>query len=202
MRSEEVQQLDVLADLFAQVLERVKPKSVAILGVAGGNGLERIDPQITTRICAIDINASYLETAAHRFRHLPGLELNCVDLKEQSIDVLPADLVHAALIFEHTGLEPAVDHALKLVNSGGRLSVVLQLPASDPEHNINVAAGSSMAQLRAEFRLIDPEELKVRVTSSGFQFLYETHQPLPAGKAFWMGVFENHHLTELSRIST
>ncbi len=191
MRSEEVQQLSVLANLFGQVLASAKPKSVAILGMAGGNGVERIDPQITTRVCGIDINAGYLETVAHRFPNLPCLELHCLDLNGPSLDVLPVDLVHAALIFEHAGLKPALDHALRLVNPGGALSVVLQLPAANPEENISVDADSSMARLRDDFHLIDPEEFKGRVVPAGFQLLYQTHQPLPGGKAFWTGVFRN-----------
>jgi hypothetical protein len=190
MKSEEVQQLHVLADLLGEVLGRAKPKSVAILGVAGGNGLERIDPRITTRVCGIDINAGYLQIVADRFQNLPGLELHCLDLKSRSIDVMPAELVHAALIFEHTGLNPALDHALKLVNPGGALSVVLQLQAPSPEQNIRVDAGSPMARLREHFHLIDPEEFKRRLAGSAFQLLYETHQALPGGKAFWMGMFQ------------
>ncbi len=197
MRSEQVQQLEVLARLFGQILGSVKPKSVAILGMAGGNGLERIDPQITTRVCGIDINAGYLETVADRFPNLPGLELNCLDLKGPSIDVLPVDLVHAALIFEHAGLNPALDHALRLVNPGGALSVVLQLPAAQPEQNIRVDASSSMARLREGFHLIDPEEFTGRVVGSGFQFVHETQQSLPGGKAFWTGMFRNPSLSRI-----
>jgi len=36
------------------------PSSVAMLGCAGGNGLERVDPGVTTRVVAVDIHLSYL----------------------------------------------------------------------------------------------------------------------------------------------
>ena len=47
MRSDEVQQLDALTELFAAALERCQPTSVAILGAGGGNGLDRIDSRVT-----------------------------------------------------------------------------------------------------------------------------------------------------------
>ena len=49
MRSPAVQQLDALSDLFAEALAFCNPASVAILGIAGGNGLERIDPIVVQR---------------------------------------------------------------------------------------------------------------------------------------------------------
>jgi len=38
-----VNQLAPLADLFGEALARLRPRSVAILGVAGGNGLQHVD---------------------------------------------------------------------------------------------------------------------------------------------------------------
>ena len=40
MKSAEVRQLDALSKLFAAALEHCRPGSVAVLGIAGGNGLE------------------------------------------------------------------------------------------------------------------------------------------------------------------
>ena len=74
MGSDTVRQLEPLAGLFGRALELCKPRSVAILGVAGGNGLERIDCNVT-RIVGIDINPEYLKTVRERHGTLPGLEL-------------------------------------------------------------------------------------------------------------------------------
>ena len=60
MRSPGVEQLTILADLFKRVLDRYRPESVAVLGVAGGNGLEQIDCTVTKRIVGVDINQRYL----------------------------------------------------------------------------------------------------------------------------------------------
>src|SRR5512140_3407134 len=82
MSSEEVRQLGALSDLFAEAMGRCRPASIAVLGIAGGNGLDRIDSNITARVVGLDVNPLYLEAARHRYSDLPGLELHCVDLSK------------------------------------------------------------------------------------------------------------------------
>jgi hypothetical protein len=129
MQSAEVAQLPVLSDLFAEALAATHPESVAILGIAGGNGLERIDPAVTKRIVGIDVVQEYLDAIPARYPHLPGLELHHADLSAFALDIPPVDLVHAALIFEHAGVGHCLDNAAKLVKHGGTLAAVLQLPS-------------------------------------------------------------------------
>jgi pimeloyl-ACP methyl ester carboxylesterase len=49
-------QAEMLAAQFALLIKRLRPASVAIVGCAGGNGLNRIDPGQLERVVAIDIN--------------------------------------------------------------------------------------------------------------------------------------------------
>ena len=77
MNAPRVAQLDALADLFEETLWRCIPDSVAILGIAGGNGLSRIDPAVTTRIVGVDINPAYLEAVRNRFQARLPLILHC-----------------------------------------------------------------------------------------------------------------------------
>jgi hypothetical protein len=104
MSSAGVQQLTVLAELFKCALERCIPMSVAVLGVAGGTGLEHIDCAVTKRIIGVDINQRFLDVVERRFGMLPGIELHCCDLAQRDFRLAPVVLVHAALIFEHIGL--------------------------------------------------------------------------------------------------
>ena len=67
MSSDSVQQLSTLSELFRQALAYCHPESVAVLGVAGGNGLEQIQPDATRRIYGIDLNPDYLEATRQRF---------------------------------------------------------------------------------------------------------------------------------------
>ena len=188
MASAEVGQLQVLSDLFAEAIHRKPPASVALLGIAGGNGLDRIDPEKTSRIVGIDINPLYLDAVRSRYPHLPGLELHCIDLGEDTLDLEPVDLVHAALIFEHAGLGRCLDNALSLLADEGMCSVVLQLPC-DSRQNVGLSGIASIQRLAADFSLIDPSQLRASLEEHGFRLVHETRASLPEGKALWMGNF-------------
>jgi SAM-dependent methyltransferase len=188
MGSAGVRQLAALAELFKCALDRCLPESVAVLGVAGGNGLEQIDSAATKRIVGVDINQRYLDEVQRRFGTLAGLELHCRDLAERDFSLAPVALVHAALIFEHVGLGLALQNALSLVAPGGRLSVVLQLP-SEEEQGIASTSYASMQKLKQDFALIDIGELQRLLGQKGFQLVEQENRSLPAGKALWLGVF-------------
>ena len=188
MGSEEVQQSGVLADLFAEALALRRPQSVAILGIAGGNGLARIDANVTTRIVGLDVNPPYLETVRQRYSHLPGLELHCVDLTEALVDLQPVQLVHAALVFEHAGVGRCLENALSLIAPAGALSVVLQLP-SETEAAVSASRFPSMQNLKSHFSFINRAWLRETLEARQFHLIDQTRRSLPAGKAFWMGIF-------------
>ena len=189
MNSEAVAQLTPLSNLFAEVLEATKPTSVAILGVAGGNGLERIDSTITRRIDAIDINPEYLAAVQQRHASLKGLELHCLDLAEEQAANSPCDLVHAALIFEHAGVDQCLENAIALVAPGGALSVVLQLPSTTAPA-VGDSQIASVQAHRNHFQFVDPEAFTTRLQSRGFHLHHTTTRPLPSGKAFWQAFFK------------
>lgn len=191
MNSAGVQQLTALADLFNYSLDHCVPESVAVLGVAGGNGLERIDTAVTKRIVGIDINQQYLDTVQERFVTLPGLELHRCDLAQHNFcDVAPVALVHAALIFEHVGLNLALANTLSLVAPGGTVSVVLQLPG-ESEQAVACTGYASMQTLKRDFALIAESEFQRLMTQQGFRLIEQKRQAVPAGKALWLGMFSS-----------
>jgi len=185
-----VRQLAVLSDLFQRALDCCRPESVAVLGAAGGNGLDRIDCEITKRIVGVDVNPRYLEEVRRRFGSaLDGLELHCCDLAGQDLPIgPPIALVHAALIFEHVGLGLAVENALSLVAPEGRFSVVLQLP-SESEPGVTSTGYASIQTLQRDFALIDVSEFAQLVAGTGFRLVEEEKRSLPGGKGLWLGVF-------------
>jgi SAM-dependent methyltransferase len=174
--------------MFAEALHSCHPESVAILGVAGGNGLEHIDPSVTRRVCGIDINPEFLSVVRQRYSALPGLELHCVDLAEQQIALPPVQLVHAALIFEHAGLDRCLDNAVDLVAPGGILSIVLQLPSAT-EPAVGKSSVASVQAHRDSFQFVDGAALTAELADRGFLFVRSVECPLPSGKAFRMGLF-------------
>lgn len=192
MGSAEVQQLAALSELFAAALALRRPDSVAILGIAGGNGLEHINAAVTQRVAGFDINPSYLETVLQRFPHLPRLELHCADLERELAQQVPGvasvQLVHAALVFEHAGVGQCLENALSLVGPGGALSVVLQLP-SPSEGAVSASPFASMQNLKSHFSLVDRQWLCETLEGRNLRLALEAGRALPRGKAFWMGVF-------------
>lgn len=183
-----VEQLAPLKELFARLLAATTPVSVGILGVAGGNGLEAIDSQVTRRIVGVDVQPEYLEAVSRRHAALPGLELHCLDLASERICSPPVDLVHAALVLEHAGTDLCLDNAVEWVAPGGWLSVVLQLP-STVEQGVSATGFASLLTLKERFQLIEPSWLTATLEERGFSLERQDCWPLPSGKGFWHGVF-------------
>ena len=190
MGSAAVQQLTALSELFRQTLKRYRPESVAVLGVAGGNGLEHIDSTVTKRVIGVDINQRYLDEVRRRFEALPGLELYCRDLAEGDMRLPQVSLVYAALIFEHVGIGRALDNALSLVEPWGTFCVVLQLPSTS-EPGVGTTSYGSMQMLKQDFALVDRGELQDVLTQKGFRLVEQGQRTLPGGKAFWLGAFRS-----------
>jgi threonine dehydrogenase-like Zn-dependent dehydrogenase len=188
MNAEAVKQASVLSELFGEALALRKPASVAVLGVAGGNGLEQIDEKQTRRVAGVDLNPHYLAAVRKRFANMAGLELYAIDLAEAHIQLPPVELVHAALIFEHTGLGQCLENALALMTPEGALSVVLQLPGAESQ-NVGGSGVVSIAKLAADFSLIDPNALTRMLAERGLQLTHERLEPVPGGKQLWMGIF-------------
>jgi hypothetical protein len=188
MGADNVQQLSALSSLFKRALNLCLPDSVAILGIAGGNGLEHASPATITRIVGFDINPEYVDEVRRRFITRPTLELHCVDLSRDELRVAPVALVHAALFFEHAGLGRALDNALSLVTPGGTLSVVLQLPERE-QQNVTPTPYPSMQTLAESFSFVDVSHLRALLETRGFRLLNEELRPLPTGKTLWLGIF-------------
>lgn len=186
-----VEQFDVLSALFANAVTYARPATVAILGIAGGNGLEHIDSEATTRTVGIDINPDYLETVRKRYPKLPGLELHRLDLSGPIATIDPVELVHAALIFEHAGTGRCLDNALALVAPDGRFSVVLQLPGK-PGHEVAQTSFDAMQHLKSDFHLIDPAQLQKTLEARNWTLEEQSQIPLPSEKALWMGIFRRN----------
>ncbi len=188
MRSAHVRQLDVLSELFAQALAYSRPASIAVLGVAGGNGLERIDAGMTKRVIGLDINASYLDAVRERYALMSGLQLFCVDLAEQTVNLEPVQLVHAALVFEHAGVSRCLENALSLVAPGGFFSAVLQL-GSGREPNVSPSKFSAIQNVKSHFSLVDTSWFQDTLAQRNFRLKEQAQRSLPSGKGLWMGIF-------------
>jgi hypothetical protein len=61
-----VGQAHMIAEQFDRALRRWAPARIAVIGCAGGNGLDRIEPSTVERVVAVDLNPEYIECARAR----------------------------------------------------------------------------------------------------------------------------------------
>ena len=187
-----VNQRSVLSRLMGDALESVRPRTLLVLGCSTGNGLEHVNPDVTTHVTVVDLNPAYLLRLGERFPN-PGFELDvrCADLADFVLEREAFDLVHAGLVLEYlewTFLLPRVAATLK---PGGVLSVVLQLPsASSPA--VTPTTFVSLRSLETLFRFVEPGALIEEARGEGLTLSNQRTEWLPAGKAFEVLRFVKH----------
>src|SRR5262245_6668538 len=123
----QVAQAELLAERLAAAVRAREPQSVAVVGCAGGNGLERFPASL--RVVGVDVNPAYV--AAARARHsarIAALELHVADIERDELAIAPVDLVYAGLFFEHVDAAIALDCIRTWLRAGGALVAVLQMP--------------------------------------------------------------------------
>lgn len=104
MSSESVMQLQSMNTIMKEQFYEYSTKTIMILGIAGGNGLEHIDPQVIEKVIGIDINRDYLDICVERYPQLDGiLNIFCTDLTKDEFVFPHADLVIANLLIEYIG---------------------------------------------------------------------------------------------------
>lgn len=106
MKSDNVLQLQTLNEMMREQFYSYPVKSVMILGIAGGNGLEHIDKNVFEKVYGVDVNQSYLKECAARYPQLADiLEGICKDLSQDKLELPYADLLVANLLIEYIGYD-------------------------------------------------------------------------------------------------
>jgi hypothetical protein len=190
-----VAQLGFLADLFHESMAVLRPRRLALLGCAAGNGLERVDPERVERVLGVDLNPDYLALAdqRHRLRLGARLELKCADLGDPiaaAAALAPGDLdlVHAALLFEY--IEPArLLPVLKCALAPkGTLVTLLQLPA-DAHGAVTETPFTGVRKLESLLDLVPPARFAAAAAEAGLALLREELRSLPTGKSFHLSLW-------------
>ncbi len=186
----DVAQAAFLADLFERALGHGSPESVAVLGCAGGNGFERIDPHVTSRVVGVDINPTYIAAAQERYQQrLPGLELIVADLQRDELyNVPPVDLVFAALLFEYVDTDFVLKTVHHLLKPTGRLVTVLQLSQTDAPI-VTPSPFVRLQSLSSCLRLVPPEFLRERAVTHGLVEVASERLTAHGGKSFQLQIF-------------
>jgi hypothetical protein len=106
MRLPEVSQLQTLNKIMLAQLIVYPVSTVAVFGVAGGNGLEHIENANIEKVFGVDINKGYLSACKKRYAYLgKRLELLNIDLTDQTVKLPSVQFVIANLIIEYIGID-------------------------------------------------------------------------------------------------
>ena len=180
MQLPSVRQLRTLNEIMQAQLS-CPARSVMILGVAAGNGLEHIDKDKIRKVYGMDVNADYLAEANRRFPELDGvLECICADLRTEA-DTLPqAELVVADLLVEYIGCA-AFQNVIRAVRPK-LVSCAIQVNEGETWVSDSPYLHSFDA-LESVHTEIDAQALADCMREIGYgQILAQTY-PLPNGKA-------------------
>jgi hypothetical protein len=185
-----VGQAQMLAEQLAILIERHAPASVAVMGCAGGNGLERFESTCVQRVVAVDINPHYIAVSKIRYANrLANLELRCADVESQGLQFEPVELIYAALIFEYTNIVATLATLKRNLRPAGTLAVILQL-AHAQQHAISPSDYRTLNALSDAFRLVVPADLSALASAAGFELVNSSGIDLASGKQFLLQTFE------------
>ncbi|MBP5261450.1 MAG: methyltransferase type 11 [Clostridiales bacterium] len=106
MSLDSVRQLQAMNALMKAQFGDYPVSSAMVLGIAGGNGLEHVDPAKYQTVYGVDINDEYLRIVESRYPELSDV-LKClrVELINESDKLPHADLIIANLLVEYIGYD-------------------------------------------------------------------------------------------------
>jgi trans-aconitate methyltransferase len=180
----EIGQAQMLADELEFAVREHSPKSLALIGCSGGNGLNRLVGRAVERVVGIDINPAYVEAVRSRFGvQISGLELHIADIQFALPRLAPVDLLFAALVLEYVDLPPTMGNLRRLCTPGGTLVVILQAPSSDMEA-VSASPYKSIQLLAPMLRPLDQEYVHQEAAAAGFLPASSRIVELRSGKRF------------------
>ena len=189
MQHQTVGQLQMLNSLTKKFLDIYQPKDLLILGVAGGNGLEHVNPLTTHEIIGIDINELYLEIVSTRFKGtLPQLKLIRCNLDETTQSFIKADFIWAALFLEYINLENCIEFLKNNLNPLGRVIITIQ--SNNGKGAVSDTGIEGVKILSEQFKKVDKTLLIEKMLVNNFMLISEEENFLPNGKSFSTIVFQ------------
>ncbi len=184
-----VGQAQLIADELDALVRTLSPRSLAIVGCAGGNGFERLVGSSVTRVVGVDINPEYIEQARRRFEaRIPGLELLTADIQTSTSLFDPVDLLYVALVLEYVDLDQAMGVLRRHCKPNGVLAVLSQLPHGTLAP-VSPSPYTSLQLLAPGMKLVAQEELKGRARQAGFVAVHSKTLVSNGGKQFAVDQF-------------
>lgn len=182
MSLESVGQLQSLNRFMSKQLNMFQVKTAAVLGVAGGNGLEHIDTDKFQTVYAIDINNEYLNEVKNRYKSLSSV-LTCLQLDLiTETDKLPqAELVIANLLVEYIGYYVFSQSIRKI--SPFYISVVIQINSDSTVWVSDSPYLHAFDRLDEVHHQMEEQKLIRCLKETGYTLSFMEREDLPNGKA-------------------
>lgn len=182
MSLDSVGQLQSLNRFMAAQFDYFPVKTAAVLGVAGGNGLEHIDTAKYQTVYGIDINEDYLKESYIRHKD-KSLVFRCLqlDLINESDKLPHAELVIANLLVEYIGYRAFKQAVLKI--DPEYVSVVIQINTDTNAWVSDSPYLHSFDRLDEVHHQMEKEELNNCLKEAGYAFTCSSRENLPNGKA-------------------
>ena len=182
MSLESVQQLQALDSIMQEQFAAYPVETAAVLGVAGGNGLEHIDTNKFRTVYGIDINADYLRAVSERYTELSGV-LKCLHINlVNEVEKLPqTQLLIANLLIEYIGygafqkavLQPAPEY----------VSCVIQINTDEEQWVSESPYLHAFGRLDEVHHQMEEKALTAAMNDIGYSLILKETYPLPNGKA-------------------
>ena len=183
MNDPKVGQLKVLSAMTRDLLNKYKPRSIFLLGCCTGNGMEHIDCRYTRQVYCVDLNKSYLQVLESRFiSSIENLYLLDLDIQNQSLPSVKADLIFGSLILEYVDLKQAIKNIMPAVSANTTLIFVLQKTVNTGF--VTKTKYQSLDSLASISREVDEKELENELNFYKIRLVHRTENVLNPTKKF------------------
>ena len=179
-----VEQLQTLNRIVYEQLGDFDVGSVMILGIAGGNGLEHVNPEKTKTVIGIDINDEYLDACRKRYPGLGGcLQLLKIDVSEPEALLPQAELVIANMFLEYVELRC---FAQKLAGCLPMyLSCTYQQESAESSSFVSTSPYTgAFTEISELHRTVEADGVIQEMSRIGMVLEKSKEYPLPNGKRF------------------
>jgi hypothetical protein len=178
-----VGQLQVLNSIFREQYATYHPASLTVFGICSGNGLEHVDPAVTSLVTGLDVNGEYLRECSSRFSSR-GYRLHLIeaDLNLESVHLPPSNLFVANLFLEYVDIQKFLSAVKECAADDAVVSIVIQVNHS--ESFVSVTAMKSLEVLSTFHVDVSESEMVDTMIRNSFEPIFAKKYPLPGKKEF------------------
>lgn len=179
-----IAQAQYLSNHFEKMINLYNPKSLALLGCAGGNGLEALKSKQIEKVLCVDINPSFLTEARKRYSKISNnIEYICCDISSNVLNFSLVEFVYAGLLFEYVDYNQALKNISKFIKEEGILVIVLQVPSTQIGE-VSPSPYKNLEKLSKIFSFVSSSNIIELSSKYGFEVISQNRSELKSTKKF------------------